>query len=394
MDVTTFAWLLTDAGQQLLTVAADAYADHQGDPIRTAAAVRKQEPDADRAAAALTQVRLRVAAVPKFGADAVQLYFTPDALEQSTRLRVATHRATRLAMAGPSSVIDLGCGIGGDLIAFARAGLTVAGVDLDPVRVEIARANLAALDLGGAVAVADGTTLDLSPFGATFADPARRSDRGRVFDVEGWTPSWSFVQTLLTRDGVVKVAPGIDHDLIPEDVEAEWVSDNGELKEAALWSGRFASARRRATVITASGLATLTEDDDPFQGEPRPVRDLGEFVYEPDSAVIRAGLVTAVAAGVNGGLIDEHIAWVTSDAAFTTPYAKSYRVLEQLPYREKQLKAALRERGIGKLAIKKRGVEIVPEQLRKRLALRGDEEGTLVLTRLNGAGVALLVAPF
>ncbi|CAM3309840.1 class I SAM-dependent methyltransferase [Nocardioides dubius] len=394
MDAPTFAWLLTDDGQRLLTTAAEAYADHEGDPIRTAAAVRKVEPDADRAAAALTQVRLRVAAVPKFGADAVRLYFTPDALEQSTRLRVAEHRARRLALAGPRSVIDLGCGIGGDLIAFARAGLTVVGVDLDPVRVEIARANLAALELGGAVAVADGTTLDLAAFDATFADPARRSDRGRVFDVEGWTPSWSFVQTLLQRDGVVKVAPGIDHDLIPDDVEAEWVSENGDVKEAALWSGRLASARRRATVIAAGGLATLTEEDDPYQGEPRPVRALGEFVYEPDGAVIRAGLVTAVAAGVGGGLIDEHIAWVTSDSAFSTPYAKSYRVIEQLPYREKQLKAALRERGIGRLAIKKRGVDIVPEQLRKRLALRGDEEGTLVLTRMGGAGVALLVQPF
>ena len=49
-------------------------------------------------------------------------------------------------------------------------------------------------------------------------------------------------------------------------------------------------------------------------------------------------------------------------------------VLEELPYREKQLKAALRERGIGRLTIKKRGVDVVPEQLRKRLAARGDAE--------------------
>lgn len=69
-------------------------------------------------------------------------------------------------------------------------------------------------------------------------------------------------------------------------------------------------------------------------------------------------------------------------------------MLEELPYREKQLRAALRERGVGRLTIKKRGVAVVPEELRKRLALRGDEEATIVLTRVAGAGTALLVEPF
>jgi SAM-dependent methyltransferase len=332
--------------------------------------------------------------VAKFGEDSLRMYFTPDALEQSTRARVATHRASRLAAAAPSSVIDVGCGIGGDLIAFARAGLTVAGVDLDPVRVAMAAANLTALGLAGAAQVADGTALDLSAFGAVFADPARRGARGRVFDIEGWTPPWSFVQSLLTRPSVVKVAPGIGHDLIPEGVEAEWVSEAGEVKEAALWSSYLATARRRATVIGDGGLATLTEEDDPYDGRERPVRELGEFLYEPDGAVIRAGLVTAVAAGVDGGLLDEHIAYVTADASFRTPFARGYRVIETLPYREKPLRAALRERGIGKLTIKKRGVEVVPELLRKKLSLSGEQEATLVMTRVRGEGTALLVRPF
>ena len=170
------------------------------------------------------------------------MYFTPDGLEQATRARVAAHRAARVAMAAPSSVLDLGCGIGGDLVAFARAGLTVAGVDADPLRVEVARANLAALGLGGAVQVAEAADLDLSGFGVVFADPARRTDAGRVFDVEGWSPPWSFVEQLLTRPACVKVAPGIPHDVVPDGVEAEWVSDDGEVKEAALWSSYLATA--------------------------------------------------------------------------------------------------------------------------------------------------------
>ena len=399
VDLDAFRWLLTDDGQRLLTRATHVYVDSDGDPVRAATAVRKlagADGGADaagRAAAALTQVQLRHKAVAKFGTDATRMYFTPDALEQATRQRVATHRAARVAAAAPSSVIDLGCGVGGDLIAFSREGLTVAGVDLDPVRVEVARANLAALGLAGAVQVADASELDLAGFGVVFADPARRSGRGRVFDVDGWTPPWDFVTTLFTRASVVKVAPGIPHDLVPDGVEAEWVSEAGEVKEAALWSTYLATAARRATVIGEGGLATLTEEDDPYDGAERPVRGLGAFLYEPDGAVIRAGLVTAVAAGVDGGLLDEHIAYVTSDLAFTSPFARGFKVLEVLPYREKPLKAALRTRGIGRLTIKKRGVDVVPDELRKRLDLRGPNEGTIIMTRIAGAGAVVLVSP-
>ena len=239
--------------------------------------------------------------------------------------------------------------------------------------------------------VADAVEVDSRPFDVAFADPARRSARGRSFSVDDWTPPWSFVEGLLRRDSCVKVAPGIPHDLVPPGVEAEWVSDHGEVKEAALWSGRLATCARRATVIGRGGLATLTEEDDP--GAPASGSGVGAYRYEPDGAVVRAGLVTAVAAGVGGWLPDEHLAYVTSDAAYRTPFARAYTVREELPFREKQLRAALRERGIGRLTIKKRGVDVVPEELRKRLQLTGDDEATLVMTRVAGAGTALLVDP-
>jgi SAM-dependent methyltransferase len=391
VEIETLDWLQTPEGGRLLVHAAQAWADHPGDPVRVASVVRRLEPDAEKAAAATTQARLRERAVAKFGDAAPLMFFTPDALEQATRSRVADHRAARLAAAIPEgSVIDLGCGIGGDLLAFSRAGLVAAGIDQDPVRVAMARANLAALGLAGAVQVGDATTVDPSGFGAAFADPARRGGRGRVFDVDGWTPPWPWVLDLLRRRALVKVAPGIGHDLVPQGVEAEWVSDGGEVKEAVLWSPDLSTTDRRATVIGEGGLATLTQEDDPGAE----VRSVGDYLYEPDGAVIRAGLVTAVAAGVGGGLLDPHIAYVTGDAPFRTPFARGYRVVEHLPYREKQLRAALHERGVGRLTIKKRGVQVVPEELRKRLALKGDAEATLVMTRVAGQGTALLVEPF
>ncbi|BBH18048.1 methyltransferase [Nocardioides baekrokdamisoli] len=393
MDLDTFGWLLTEPGQRLLVRAAEVRT--QGD-LRAHDLLRR-EASAEQVAVTLTQVVLREKAVAKFGDLAGRMYFTPDGLEQATRLAVARHRAGRLNAFVTQSLIDLGCSIGGDLIASAEQGITVAGVDLDPVRVAVAQANLDALGLAGAVMVADATTVDTSPFSVAFADPARRGARGRVFNADGWEPPWPFVESLLRRTSCVKVAPGIPHDLIPDGVEAEWVSDRGEVKEAALWSGGLATVRRRATVLGDGGLATLTDEDDPVptgSTNESLVRDVGEYLYEPDGAVIRAGLVTAVAAGVGGGLIDAQIAYVTSDSSFRTPFARGYRVIEELPYREKQLKAALRERGIGRLTIKKRGVDIVPETLRKRLQLSGPEEGTIVLTRVRDGGSCWLVEPF
>ena len=148
MDVATFRWLLTDDGQSLLAAATEA----EGTPSQVQRRLR-QRAEPEQVAAALGQVELRRHAVAKLGADAAVMYFTRDGLEQATRTPVARHRASRIAFGGPS-VVDLTCGIGGDLVELARAGLTTAGVDLDPLRVEIARANLAALGLGGAVAVA------------------------------------------------------------------------------------------------------------------------------------------------------------------------------------------------------------------------------------------------
>ncbi|TYL45235.1 class I SAM-dependent methyltransferase [Nocardioides sp. BGMRC 2183] len=390
MDLEAFDWLLTDVGQRVLEQARLAVL--AGEPELRVNTLLRRTTTAERAAAALTQVALRSAAVTKFGELAHRMYFTPEALEQATRAAVAEHRAARFAAFGARTLIDLGCGIGGDLIAAARSGLVCAGVDLDPVRVAVARANLAALELPGAVQVADATEVDHSGFDLAFADPARRSGTGRSFRVEDWTPPWTWVEGLLRRDACVKVAPGIPHDLVPEGVEAEWVSDHGEVKEAALWSGRTATVARRATLIGEGGLASITDEDDPGRTEVG-TGPVDAYLYEPDGAVIRAGLVTAVAAGVHGRLIDPKIAYVTSAEAFQTPFARGYRVLEHLPYREKQLRAALRERGVGTLTIKKRGVDVVPDQLRQRLALRGDTPATLVLTRVAGAGTALLVEP-
>jgi len=121
-----------------------------------------------------------------------------------------------------------------------------------------------------------------------------------------------------------------------------------------------------------------------------PPRPLGAFLHEPDGAVIRARLIGDVARSLDAGTLDERIAYLTSDEPVTSPFVQSFRVREQLPADEKKLARALRERGIGTLEIKKRGVDVDPAQLRTRLKLKGDASATLLLTRIGDKRTAIL----
>lgn len=381
MDLETFEQLMTPGGQLLLSEIA-ARAGIESD-LALGTRLRKTYVPG-LVAAAVTQNHLRGKAAAKFGPDAARMYFTHDALEQSTRSSVATHRASRLASMGATAAVDLGCGIGGDLIALARAGLEVRGVERDPVRAAIAMANLRALDLTGEVVCGDAQEVAIRPDEVAFIDPARRDGRGRTFSTADLQPPWDWVRQLLVGRAVAKVMPGLSHDAVPHGVEAEWVSDGGDLVEACLWGAPFASTRRRATVLP-SGTGLVAD------GEPVAVADTGSHLYEPDDAVIRSGLVSEFAATIGGWLPDPHIAYVSADHPEETDLARGFRIVDELPFREKPLKAALQVRRVGTLTIKKRGVDIVPEEVVRRMKLKGPNKALVIMTRVQGQGRAYLV---
>lgn len=396
VDGETFSYLLSQAGQELLEIVSSTY---DGTNAFAVATQLRPAHRPEHISAGLTMVSLRRRATTKFGATAARLYFTPEGLEQATHPPVARHRAERAAAHGRESVLDLTCGVGADLIAFATAGIAVTGLDRDPVLAAVAAANLAELGLPGRVRNGDAIRRNREGYHLVFLDPARRNAAGRVFDPRSYSPPWSLVLEVLAGPACVKVAPGIPHQLIPAAVEAEWVSVNGQLKEAALWSAPVARVRRVATVMATDGAAawSLSSTD---EAGPRPeevrsaeVRPVGRYIFEPDDAVIRAHLVADVASELEGWLIEPHLAYLSADSFASTPFARAYEVLETLPFREKQLRAALRSRDIGPITIKKRGISIAPETLRNRLDLRGSQPATLTITRTPGSALALLVKP-
>lgn len=419
MDLDAFRELLTPDGRRALTEAVNLLAAG-AEPVTAATTLRKTYSPA-LTSAALTQAALRRRAEAKFGADAAAMYFTPQGLEQATRAEVAAHRASRVTGPGPASgaaprVLDVCCGIGGDLVALARAGCPVDAVDLDPLTAEVARANAAALGLPAPVRVrtADAAECDASGYDLVFADPARRSARGRVFDPMAYSPAWPAVLELISRAraACVKVAPGFPDEFIPDGAEVEWVSYKGEVKEAAIWVRTGLSATvpgapgldahgvhgsgpsgprengggRRATLLPSG--ATLTSTGAEVAAGP-----VCRYLYEPDGAAVRAHLVAEVAEIVKGHLLDPRIAYITGDNAVATEWAACYEITDVMPFSLKRLRAALRERNVGNVTIKKRGSAVDIERLRKDLRLSGANSMVIVLTRIDRRPYALLCHP-
>ena len=368
---------------------------------RASRELRKAGWDPALVSAALTQQRLREKARLKLGDAADSMLFTEAGAQQATRAVVAGLHAARYVHAGCTNILDMTSGIGADAMAFARAGLDVTAVDLDPVTSSLAEWNLARFP--GARAVnADALTLDLGPFNGAFADPARRSGRGRTFDPAEYSPPLDRV--LDVRRAIpalgVKVGPGIPYSALRADTHAQWVSVDGDVVEAGLWFGPLAAVSgfdgpgRSALVIrtTAEGFEATEVEASPDPRIPAqvvPTRPLGRYIYEPDGAVIRSGALHALAAILDAGTVSEGIAYLTGNELQLTALTTAFEVVDVVGF--KQVRSYCRERQVGSLEILKRGADVVPDQFRRGLKLSGPHAATVILTRLEGKHKAVFV---
>jgi SAM-dependent methyltransferase len=353
--------------------------------MRLAAELRDRYP-AELVAAALTQQSLRMAARDKFSR-ADDMFFTRAGLEQASAQIVASHSARRFA--GLPLVADLCCGIGGDLAALASSADRVLAVDADLGTLQFARRNLAVQVPAAAVVfvctdVQDLSSAALRELAGAFIDPARRTGGHRLRTGDSQPPlSWCLgLADRVARVGI-KAAPGLPHEVVPAGWETEFVAIGRALKEALLWSPGLATTRRRATVLP--GGDTILPGGDTIvarPGEPPvPVTDPGEYLLDPNPAVTRAGLVQELARELDAWQIDPMIAFLSVDKHVSTPFARTLRILESMPWHEKQAARKLRELGIGSADIRRRGLAGDVQQIHRRLGLQGDRSATIVLTR-------------
>jgi len=380
--------LQTDLGREALAAAA-AETPTEREFLSVVQRLRKRYPE-PLVMAAVEQAILRRRGAAKFSR-AGEMYFEREALEQASSEMVSHYRAERLA--GFPCLYDLGCGLGGDSLALAAVSAVVA-VDRDGLRLSLLAANARALGVEANVwPVRADLRLPawrLSRRAAGFFDPGRRRNGRRVYSVARYEPPLDLAYTWLPELAAlaVKVSPGIDlRQLSGVDCELEFISSLGELKEACLWFGSLRHVQRRATILP--GPHSLVSSGNLGTGILPPQG----YLYEPDPAILRAGLVGELANRLGASQIDATISYLTSDRAITTPFARVYRVIEVMTSNLRLLRAALRARGVGRLTLKKRGSAIDVASYAQRLRLHGDHEATLILTRAGGRKVALLVEP-
>lgn len=342
------------------------------------------------ARAALETAILRARARAKFSR-ADRMYFTREALEQASAEIVSAYRARRYS--NHVRVADLGCGIGGDTLGLAGV-VEVAAVDNDPLRLAMAAENVAVYGVQAQVTFMEADLLAgaLPDAGAVWFDPGRRAAGRRIYSVHDYLPPLDVIAGWLPRvpDVGVKLSPGVRLAEIEHyDAEIEFISVNGELREAVLWLGGLQHGTRRATLLP--GGHTLL----PVDGAPVPVGPPRAVLYEPDPAVLRAGLVEDLARVLGAGKIDPDIAYLTSDAVAPTPFARAFFVEQDMPFGIKRVRAALRALGVGRVTVKKRGSPLEVDAFVRAMKLRGDpaNEKIVFLTHVQQRPWVLIARP-
>lgn len=411
MDVATVRWLASPQGWSALR-GLPPYdpATELAEQVR----LRRAGHTPEQAAALLTQARLRQRARGKFGEFADGMLFTSDGLEQASRLEVAARHAQRYAQASLATVHDLGCGIGADAMALSVLGVTVAAVDADPVTARVADANLRPWPDSRA---RHGTAEDFEPpvdpvrdRVGVWLDPARRTPgvadvsgrTRRVFRLEEMSPPWELVQEVarVVPATGVKLSPSFAHGDQPPATEAQWVSFDGDLLECVVWFGPLARRRGRTALVLSSAAPPVQVDETmaaEAPGVPPRLGDLGPWLYEPDRAVTRAGLLGAVTSATGGVELEPGLGYVSADRHTDLAFARRFALHEAMPFNVKSLRAWLRTRGITGVTIKKRGMRLDEDLLRRELRIgrkAGDgEQATIVLTRVGGQPAVLVVTP-
>lgn len=369
--------------------------------------LRKHHP-ANLVVSLQTQWKLREKAQEKMGSEAARnCLFTRDGLEQATRKIVAAQRAKRFAAAGVTHLLDLGCGIGADSRELARHCSDFRAIDKSPAAATCAAINLS--DLAGAQVFCQSAEQVISQqvLPALFVDPARRAPTGRVLSPESWSPPLGKVLEWGKRAPhlAVKIAPGIDLANLPDGYHAQWVSVDGSLVECALYSPGLApeGAGRSALLLCGDQVTPYrcSSARNPKENHVQipQAASLGSYLFDPDPAIIRAGILPDLCAHLVAAPVSTGIAYLTGNALPTeqdAPALRCYRIVENLPLKPKTLTAYLRSQQATRLDVLKRGVALDIGTWRKKVMPKKNRDWpprtvTVALTRVGGAHRCLVL---
>lgn len=389
--INEYQWLVGTEAKSLLELA-QADFQTQVSPLKIAKTLRISS-SLTRAALVMEQAQLRIRAKQKFPL-ANQMFFTKRGLEQSSGTDLSVYKANLFKQ--HDSVLDVCCGIGGDLLGLAsrnptNENLVTTGLDNDPVTALFAERNLQLLLQAHQISHSTATILncdfadvDLSDFSAIHLDPDRRKGR-RTTDGRHFSPSLIDVFDRVSESQMVsvKVAPATPvEDSFPPQIHRQWIGDHRECKQQLLWLGAdLPPSQRSATLVLDDGSNHHIGCDGQTDIGPEVAPRLKQYLYEPHAVVLAAKLEDHLAAKHNLQRIARSTAYFVSDSEINDPLLKKFKVIEMLKVDIKTVHRFLSDRDVGEVELKQRGIDNVTFERFRKLKLTGNKKATLILTR-------------
>lgn len=348
------------------------------DDFKRQTILRKEFP-AELVPAALTLFELRKKGSEKFSR-AEQMWFERTTLEQATAESIARHKARRF---GDRPVCDLCCGVGGDALALAARG-PVTAFDLSAAVGLRLCWNAEIYDVAMNLEFLQRDVQARSNWpGLVHIDPDRRAkSEQRAQRIEDYQPGLPYLLDLIanTAGGAIKLGPASNFGGKFTNMETELISLHGECKEATIWYGELAGSEIYRATALPSGETIAAH---PLSAAV-PITPLGRFLFDPDPAVVRAGLVDVVAERLHLTRLDDAEEFLTGDALVHSAFVTAFEVLAELPNNDRELRHFVRQVEWGQVEIKCRHVPVNAEQMRKKLPLTGTGAGVILVARVQG----------
>ncbi|RLI89855.1 MAG: SAM-dependent methyltransferase [Archaeoglobales archaeon] len=287
-----------------------------------------------------------------------KLFFDELGLRYSTPETIAEYRAKRLKC---DVMADVSCGVGGQLIFFAKYCRKVYGVELNPRRAVIAALNAMVMELKNVEiisgdALSDDAVAMVRDAEVVFSDPSRPPEEDvRTLDSLEPNPLKVVEKYRKITD---KIAFELPPQMPPERVdmylkgEKEYTSLNFKLNRLALYMNELAECKVSAVSLPSE--ERVTNEDEKVKI--KTTEKIKTFLYEVDTTVVKAGLLENLIGkiGLEAELLkeDKRRTLITSNEDANSAFLRKYEVLDVVSFEKQAIKKALKEAGAGKVTLR------------------------------------------
>ncbi|MFB9052407.1 RsmD family RNA methyltransferase [Formosa undariae] len=307
-------------------------------------------------------------------------------IEQTSSERTAEHKA---ALLSGDSILDITGGFGVDCYAFSKQFKHVTHCEINTNLSDIVAHNFQQLKVDTIRTIPeDGISYlknSTKIFDWIYVDPSRRHDsKGKVFFLNDCLPNVPEHLDLLFKHAdkiLVKTSPLLDITIGCQElkyVKALYVvALNNDVKELLWVLDR--SASNTFTVHTANITKhTIESFDFPIDLESELYTEYStplRFLYEPNSAILKAGAFNSVAHQLGVFKLQKHSHLYTSQEKLEFP-GRVFEIIKTIPFNKK----AIQKEGIKKANITTRNFQDSVSDLRKKLKIKDGGDVYLFFT--------------